>query len=174
MPVARGKGRQHVIVANVDQALVVASAAEPQLKPNIIDRLIVAAETARVRPIVCINKIDLVDRAELIPFVGVYSQMGYRVLLVSAATGFGVERVCRALKDRASVVVGQSGVGKTSLLNGIDPSLHLAIAAVSSENEKGRHTTTNARLVPLAGGGYVVDTPGMRHFQPWDVIPKRS
>jgi ribosome biogenesis GTPase / thiamine phosphate phosphatase len=76
------------------------------------------------------------------------------------------------LKDRASVVVGQSGVGKTSLLNAIDPSLELSVAAVSDENEKGRHTTTNARLVPLACGGYVVDTPGMRQFQPWDVIPE--
>jgi ribosome biogenesis GTPase len=165
------KGRQQVIVANVDQALIVASAAEPHLKPNLIDRLIVAAEHARIRPIVCINKIDLVDPAELIPIVGVYSQMGYRVILTSAATGFGVERVGRALGGCASVVVGQSGVGKTSLLNAVDPSLQLPVAPVSSENQKGRHTTTNARLVPVAGG-YVVDTPGMRHFQPWDVIPE--
>jgi ribosome biogenesis GTPase len=165
------KGRQHVIVANVDQALIVASAAEPRLKPNLIDRVIVAAEHARIRPIVCINKIDLVDPAELIPIVGVYSQMGYRVIMASATSGFGVERVGRALKGCASVVVGQSGVGKTSLLNAVDPSLQLPVAPVSSENQKGRHTTTNARLIPVAGG-YVVDTPGMRQFQPWDVIPE--
>jgi ribosome biogenesis GTPase len=165
------KGRQHVLVANVDQALIVASAAEPRLKPNLIDRVIVAAEHARIRPIVCINKIDLVDPAELIPIVGVYSQMGYRVILASATSGFGVERVGRALKGCASVVVGQSGVGKTSLLNAVDPSIQLPVAPVSSENQKGRHTTTNARLIPVAGG-YVVDTPGMRHFQPWDVIPE--
>ena len=82
-----------------------------------------------------------------------------------------LNEVARALKDSASVVVGQSGVGKTSLLNAVDPSLQLAVAPVSSENQKGRHTTTNARLIPVAGG-YVVDTPGMRQFQPWDVIPE--
>jgi ribosome biogenesis GTPase len=166
------KDRQHVIVANVDQALIVGSAAEPQLKPNLIDRVIVAVEQNHIRPIICINKIDLVDTAEFVPLVGVYSQMGYRVLLLSAATGFGIDRLRRTLKDRASVVIGQSGVGKSSLLNSIDPSLRLPIASVSSENQKGRHTTTNARLVPLAGGGYVVDTPGMRQFQPWDIVPE--
>jgi len=166
------KGRQHVLVANVDQALIVGSAAEPQLKPNLLDRVIVAAEQSRIRPIVCINKIDLVDPAEFVPLVGVYSQMGYRVLLLSAVTGFGIDRLRRTLKDCASVVIGQSGVGKSSLLNAVDPSLRLPIAPVSSENQKGRHTTTNARLVPLAGGGYVVDTPGMRQFQLWDIVPE--
>jgi len=166
------KGRQHVIVANVDQALIVASAAEPQLKPNLIDRVLVAVEQNRIRPVICINKIDLVDPAEFMPLVGVYSQMGYRVLLLSAATGFGIDRLRRELQGSASVVVGQSGVGKSSLLNAIEPSLRLPIAAVSRENQKGRHTTTNARLVPLAAGGYVVDTPGMRQFQPWDIIPE--
>jgi len=164
------KGRRHVMVANVDQALIVGSAAEPQLKPNLIDRLIVAAEQSRIRPVVCINKIDLVDSASLVPLVGVYSQMGYRVLMLSAITGLGIDRLQRQLKNRASVVVGQSGVGKSSLLNAIDPALRLPVAAVSEENQKGRHTTTNARLVPLASGGYVVDTPGMRHFRPWDVV----
>jgi ribosome biogenesis GTPase len=166
------KGRQHVMVANVDQAFIISSAAEPQLKPNLVDRLIVAVEKSRIRPVVCINKIDLVDPAEFVPMVGVYSRMGYRVLLLSATTGFGIDRLRRTVKGCASVVIGQSGVGKSSLLNAIDPSLRLPIAAVSSENQKGRHTTTNARLVPLTGGGYVVDTPGMRHFQPWDIVPE--
>jgi ribosome biogenesis GTPase len=165
------KGRQQVLVANVDQALIIASTAEPQLKPNLIDRVLVAAEKSRIRPVVCINKIDLVDPAEFIPLVGVYSRMGYRVLLLSAVTGFGVDRLRRQVKDRASVVLGQSGVGKSSLLNALDPSLRLPVLPVSSENQKGRHTTTNARLLPLAGG-YVVDTPGMRHFRPWDIVPE--
>ena len=164
------RGRQQVLVANVDRMAIVTSVAEPRLKPNLIDRLLVAAETGRVRPLICINKIDLVDPASLQPLVGVYAQMGYEVLLLSAKTGFGIERLRRALAGRANVVAGQSGVGKSSLLNAIDPSFHLHIAPVSEDNEKGKHTTTTARLLPLAGGGYVVDTPGMRQFQLWDVV----
>jgi len=164
------RGRQQVLVANVDQLAIVTSVAEPRLKPNLIDRLLVAAEKGGVRPLICINKIDLADPADLQPLVGVYSQMGYEVLLLSAKSGFGIERFRRAMLGRSSVVAGQSGVGKSSLLNDIDPSFDLHVQPVSEANEKGRHTTTTARLLPLAGGGYVVDTPGIRRFQLWDVI----
>jgi ribosome biogenesis GTPase / thiamine phosphate phosphatase len=164
------RGRQQVLVANVDLLAIVVSVAEPRLKPNLIDRLLVAAEKGGVRPLICINKIDLADPADLQPLVGVYSQMGYEVLLLSAKTGFGIERFGRALAGRATVVAGQSGVGKSSLLNDIDPSFHQHVQPVSDNTEKGKHTTTSARLLPLAVGGYVVDTPGMRQFQLWDVI----
>ncbi len=163
------RGRQHIIVANVDQLAVVTSAAEPRLKPNLIDRLLMSAEKGGVRPLICINKIDLVDPAGLQPLAGVYGRMGYDVLLLSAKTGFGVERFHRALQGRENVVAGQSGVGKSSLLNAIDPELRIHVQPVSVDTEKGKHTTTTARLFPLAGGGFVVDTPGMRSFQPWDV-----
>jgi ribosome biogenesis GTPase / thiamine phosphate phosphatase len=166
------RGRQHVLVANIDQLAIVTSALEPRLKPNLIDRMLVTAEKGRVRPLICINKVDLLDSAGLQPLVGVYAQMGYDVLLLSARSGFGIERFRRALAGRANVVVGQSGVGKSSLLNCIDPSLHLEVEPVSKDNEKGKHTTTTARLLPLAGGGYVVDTPGVRQFQLWDVVPE--
>jgi len=166
------RGRQQIIVTNIDQVLIVASAAEPRLKPNLIDRLLVAAEKGRIRPIVCINKIDLVDPASLQPLVGVYSQMGYEVLLLSALTGFGVERFARALAGRESVVAGQSGVGKSSLLNAVDENLKLPVAPVSADTQKGRHKTTTARLLPLSLGGYVVDTPGIRQFRLWDVMPE--
>jgi len=161
-----------VIVTNVDQVMIVASAAEPRLKPNLIDRLLVTAEKSGVRPIVCINKIDLVELASLEPLVGVYSQMGYQVLLLSVRTGFGIPRLARMFRDRESVAVGQSGVGKSSLLNAVDDSLQLRIEPVSADSEKGRHTTAAAQLLPLAFGGYVVDTPGIRQFQLWDVIPE--
>jgi ribosome biogenesis GTPase len=166
------RGRQHVLVTNVDQLLIVASAAEPRIKPNLIDRMLVAAEKARIRPVICINKVDLIDLAELQPLIGVYSRMGYEVLLLSAKTGFGTERFCRAVAARESVVTGQSGVGKSSLLNAIDPGLHLRVGEVSTETEKGKHTTTTARLIPISCGGYVVDTPGIRQFELWDVIPE--
>jgi len=166
------RGRQHIIVTNVDQLLIVTSAAEPRIKPNLIDRFLVTAERCRIRPLICINKVDLVDAADLQPLVGVYSQMGYEVHLVSAKTGQGIERVRRKLTDRASVVAGQSGVGKSSLLNAFDEGLDLATGEVSAESQKGRHTTTTAQLIRLSFGGYVVDTPGIRQFQLWDVIPE--
>jgi ribosome biogenesis GTPase len=164
------RGRQHVIVANVDQLLIVGTAAEPYLKPNLIDRFLITAEKSQIRPIICVNKVDLIDPADLMPIVGVYSQMGYEVLLVSAKTGFGVPRLARRLAGRQSVISGQSGVGKSSLLNAIEPGLALRVGAVSAESQKGQHTTTTARVLSLAGGGYVVDTPGLRQFQLWDVI----
>jgi len=166
------RGRQQILVTNVDQLLIISSAAEPRLKPNLIDRLLLAAEKGGVRPIICINKVDLVEPASLQPLVGVYCQMGYRVLLSSAKTGFGVERFGRALAGQESVVVGQSGVGKSSLLNRVEPGLARPVRPVSSDTEKGVHTTTTAELLPLSFGGYVVDTPGIRQFQLWDVIPE--
>src|SRR5690606_843548 len=87
------RGRQHILVTNADQLLIVASAAEPYIKPNLIDRFLISAHKAGLRPLICINKVDLVDAASLMPLVGTYSQMGYRVLLLSAATGFGIERL---------------------------------------------------------------------------------
>lgn len=164
--------RQHVIVSNVDQLIIVASAAQPDLKPNLIDRFLVTAEKSHIRAVVCINKIDLIDPADLEPLAGVYGQMGYQVLLISATTGIGISRLRRLFRGRQTVLAGQSGVGKSSLLNAVEPSLGLRVREVSEENEKGRHTTTTAQLIPLEMGGYVVDTPGIRQFQLWDVSPE--
>jgi ribosome biogenesis GTPase len=164
------RGRRHVIVANVDQVVIVGSAAEPGLKPALIDRLLVAAEAAGIRPLICINKADLVDAATLVPAAGVYARMGYPVMLCSAATGLGIDRLAAELTGRVTAVVGQSGVGKSSLLNALDPALGLPIAAVSRENEKGRHTTTTARLVPHRHDGTFVDTPGVRQFALWQFV----
>ncbi len=164
------RGRQHVIVANVDQVLIIASAAEPRLKPHLIDRVIVAAEKDGFQAVVCINKVDLVDPASLEPLVGAISRMGYPVLLLSTRTGLGIERWRQTLQGRQSVLAGQSGVGKSSLLNAVDPGLQLPTATVSEETEKGRHTTTTAQLLPLSFGAYAVDTPGVRQFELWDLI----
>ena len=165
------KQRKHVIVANVDQALIIASAAEPVLKPNLIDRMILTAEQSGVRPVICINKVDLVDPADLQPIAGVYAQMGYKVFLLSAESGYGLDHLRRLLKDQSSVVAGQSGVGKSSLLNAIDPQLQLRVGEVGRA-QKGMHTTTMAELIQLSFGGYVVDTPGLRQFMLWDIIPE--
>jgi len=165
------KQRKHVIVANVDQVLIVTSADQPALKPNLIDRMILMAEQSGVKPVVCINKIDLVNPAELQPLVGVYARMGYKVLLLSVETGFGINYLRRLLTNRSSVVAGQSGVGKSSLLNAIDPQMQLRVAEIGNA-QKGKHTTTTAELIQLSCGGYVVDTPGMRQFMLWDIIPE--
>jgi ribosome biogenesis GTPase len=130
----------------------------------------VAAEQAKIRPVIVLNKIDLVDPADLQPLAGVYGQMGYAVVLASVVTGFGIEWLRQIVAGKESVVAGQSGVGKSSLLNAIDPALHLPVQEVSEETEKGKHTTTTARLIPLVAGGFLVDTPGIRQFQLWDVI----
>ncbi|MGL6226245.1 MAG: ribosome small subunit-dependent GTPase A [Thermoguttaceae bacterium] len=166
------KHRKQLIVTNVDQAVIVASAAEPPLKPNLIDRILVTSERSGIRPIICINKIDLVNPAELQPLIGVYAQMGYTVLTVSATTGFGIERLKRVLQNRESVLTGQSGVGKSSLLNSLEPGLALRVGEISHESGKGTHTTTTAELLRLSFGGYVVDTPGIRQFMLWNIIPE--
>lgn len=166
------KGRQHVMVTNVDQVLIVASVAQPNLKPNLIDRFLVTAEHEGIHSIVCFNKIDLIDPAEIMPLASGYAQMGYDIVFASAAKGIGIDFLRKKMRGKASVVAGQSGVGKSSLLNAIEPGFSLATKTVSGQNEKGRHTTTSAQLLPLSFGGFVVDTPGIRQFQLWDVVPE--
>lgn len=164
------RGRRHVIVANVDQVVIVGSAAQPHLKPGLVDRMLVAAECAGIRPLICINKADLVPPKSLVPLAGVYARMGYGVILCSTVTGMGIDRLRAELRGVVSAVVGQSGVGKSSLLNKVQPDLALPVGEVSRDNDKGRHTTTTARLIPHRLGGTFVDTPGVRQFQLWEIV----
>lgn len=166
------RGKEQVLVANVDQIVIVVSLAEPALKPHLIDRYLVSASRGRIAPIICLNKSDLVEAADHAPLVGMYAQLGYPVLLTSTKTGRGLEELRQAVRDRETVFSGQSGVGKSSLLNAIEPGLELRTSEVSEMNQKGRHTTTSATLIPLPAGGWVVDTPGVRTFGLWKVIPQ--
>lgn len=164
--------REQVLVANVDQVAIVVSLVEPDLKPHLIDRYLAIAQQGGLKPVLLLNKIDLADAAELQPLVGGYAQLGIPVLLTSARTGTGIGRLREQLRGRATVFSGQSGVGKSSLLNAVQPGLGLAVKSVSEVNSKGRHTTTYAQLIKLESGGWVVDTPGVRQLQLWDVRPE--
>jgi ribosome biogenesis GTPase len=164
--------REHVLVANVDQLVVVMSLVQPDLKPHLIDRYLAAAVKGELKPILCLNKADLTDPVELQPLIGAFSQLGIPTVLTSAATGRGVDRLRELLAGRATVFSGQSGVGKSSLLNAVQPGLGLRVKAVSEETNKGVHTTTTAELIRLEFGGWVVDTPGVRQLQLWDTRPE--
>jgi ribosome biogenesis GTPase len=154
--------RRHTIVANVDQAIIVSSAGEPDPKPHLIDRYIVALLSGQIHPVVCMNKIDLSPDRQAASILDRYAALGYHTLCTSAATGEGIAELRAVLKDKSSVVAGQSGVGKSSLLNAVQPGLELKTGDIIEQTQKGRHTTTTARLLRLDHGGYVVDTPGIR------------
>ena len=164
--------REHVLVANVDQLVIVMSLVQPDLKPHLIDRYIASADKGGLTPVLCLNKADLVDIAEYQPLIGAYSQLGIATHITSARTGYGIERLRKQLGGRATVFSGQSGVGKSSLLNAVQPELALRVKTVSEKTQKGSHTTTAAELIRLDFGGWVVDTPGVRQLQLWDTRPE--
>lgn len=164
------QGREHIIVANIDQVLIVASAAEPELKTNLIDRYLIMAERHEIDAVVCINKTDLVEPAWLQRIASIYGAIGYPVVLTSVETGQGIEQLRALLKNRQTAISGQSGVGKSSLLNCVDAGLQLETSGVSDASNKGRHTTRRAKLLPLQDGGWVADTPGIRQFGLWDIL----
>jgi ribosome biogenesis GTPase / thiamine phosphate phosphatase len=170
--ITRGyRHRQHVIAANVDQVLIVSAFAEPGLKLGLIDRYLVSAEIGCVRPVIVLNKSDLIDLAAYQWVVGLYSLLGYETLVTSAADGRGLNRLRELLSSGVTAVTGQSGVGKSSLLNAIQPGLHLKVREVSEWTAKGKHTTTTAEMIELEAGGLVVDTPGLRQFELWGTVP---
>lgn len=156
--------RAHTVVANIDQAVIVTSALTPPPKPHLVDRYIVSALYGKIEPIVCLNKIDLVPRDKARQFLKPYDKLGYATLAVSSVTLEGLDELRSALVGKSSVIAGQSGVGKSSLLNALQPGLALKIGTVVEDTAKGRHTTTRATLLKLDGGGYVVDTPGVKSF----------
>lgn len=166
--------REQVIIANLDQVIFVFAAADPRPNNRLLDRFLVAAEKSEVPEIrICVNKMDLVaDQSQkTYELFGLYEQLGYPVLYVSAQERQGIDDLRALLAGKVSVFTGPSGVGKTSLLNAIEPDLGRRVNAVSHATSKGRHTTQYSELIPLAEGGYLADTPGIRTISPWDVEP---
>jgi ribosome biogenesis GTPase len=178
-PLPRGKRpigwteREQVLVANPDQAVFVFSVREPEPRLRMLDRFLVAAERAEIDILICANKIDLLAEDEdARETFGPYVEIGYRVLYTSAVTGQGVDALRDRLRDRLSVLAGPSGVGKSSLLNAMQPGLGLKVREISRAVGKGRHTTIVPELLELEVGGYVADTPGLKSFALWDIVPE--
>ena len=160
---------ERIIAANIDTVVNVVSLKSPPLRPGLIDRYLIASGKSGAEPLVCVNKIDLLANAGELDPIRPYQDAGVPVILCSAATGEGIAQLSEALAGKLCVFAGHSGVGKSSLLNALDPLLDVVTGAVSSGNEKGRHTTTSSALYHLPGGAIVIDTPGVREFGLWNV-----
>jgi ribosome biogenesis GTPase len=161
---------EQVMVANVDQLIAVFSVAQPKPSWRLLDRYLVLAEIAKIPTTICITKMDLLRSAKLESMVGIYQELGYQIVFTSVMTGEGIEQFRQLLQGRLSVFAGKSGVGKTSLLNAMQPGLGLRVKSVYKGKEgKGRHTTSHLEMFPLSSGGWIVDTPGMRELGLWNM-----
>ncbi|RYL95381.1 ribosome small subunit-dependent GTPase A [Sporolactobacillus sp. THM7-4] len=150
-------------ISNVDQAILVFSVAEPAFDDQLLDRFLVHMEAHHIPPVICLTKWDLLNSQEendIRRMIDVYQNIGYKIIVTSSKRKSGIDHLKDQLGGRISVITGQSGVGKSSLLNEIDESLHINTQAISQSLGRGRHTTRHVELLPLKGGGYVADTPG--------------
>jgi ribosome biogenesis GTPase len=163
--------QEHVLVANPDQVILVFSIRRPQPSLRKLDRFLVVTEMNELPAVICVNKVDLVGPGQAEETFALYEKIGYPVLYTSARTGQGIEALRTLLQGKISVLTGSSGVGKSSLLNAIQPELGLRVREVSQATDKGLHTTRHVELVPLEMGGYVADTPGIRGLALFDIEP---
>lgn len=163
---------RQILLANPDQIVIVFACAHPEPSLRMLDRFLVIAEKQRIDAVIVANKIDLVSPEQARALFGSYERLGYPVVYASAHTGEGIDELRQHLSQKISALAGPSGVGKSSLLNAIQPELGLKVRSVSEATSKGRHTTQVRELFPLEMGGYVADTPGIRTLALWDTEPE--
>jgi len=164
--------QSHIIASNIDQAVLIVTLKAPVTFPAFIDRFLVTAEAYSIPAIVVFNKVDLYGEKEmddLAFYKQVYEDIGYKCLVTSFEKKIGIEKFKEQLTDKVSLLSGHSGVGKSSLINLIEPDLHLRTKRVSTSHQQGMHTTTFAEMFPLSFGGYIIDTPGIRGFGVYDL-----
>ncbi|MEK6220931.1 MAG: ribosome small subunit-dependent GTPase A [Chloroflexota bacterium] len=170
-PTARGEYEQ-IIIANPDQVVFVFSCADPAPKMRMLDRFLIIAEQQDIPPLIVANKVDLIGMRKAKKLFGHYPKIGYPVFYTSAMRKEGIRNLRKHLNNKISVFAGPSGVGKSSLLNVIQPRLGLEVSEISQATRKGRHTTTVRGMFPLVKGGYVADTPGLKSLGLWDIEPE--
>ncbi|NOZ37125.1 MAG: small ribosomal subunit biogenesis GTPase RsgA [Gammaproteobacteria bacterium] len=169
------RGKQKIIAANIDQILIVCSPL-PELNEGLLDRYLVAATLTGINPLIVLNKTDLLEQKQLTDYqqrLAVYQHLDYQVIYTSAHEDSAFNQLSQCLHKKTSILVGQSGVGKSSLLNRLLPEVHARIGEVSSATGKGRHTTTTARLYHLLDSASLIDSPGIREFGLWNVSPEQ-
>ena len=161
------RAHSHILASNIDQALILITASKPRTSSGFIDRFLLTAEAYHIPPILVFNKQDILTEKDLLiqnKFIDIYSGIGYPCMLVSSITGEGVDEIKAVLKDKTSLFIGHSGVGKSTLANAIDNTLALKTGEVSVKHQKGKHTTTFAEMFFLRFGGSVIDIPGIKEF----------
>ena len=162
----------HIIASNIDQAILVATIAQPRTSTGFIDRFLVTAEAYHIPTTIVFNKCDLYDEEQMSQaeeLISTFEGIGYKSFMISAKTGYRCDELKEIMKDKVSLFSGHSGVGKSALVNRLDPNLNVRVGEISDVHEKGKHTTTFSQMFPLSFGGYIIDSPGIKEFGLYDM-----